>query len=75
MNNNNNNNSGMPELIAPQYTHSLKLEETAKGLRISVHCYANTTEDAIQETFRTYLKARQEAIDNKIQLAPMNGTS
>jgi len=65
----------MPELVAPPYTHSLKLEETAKGLRISVHCYANTTEDIIQETFRTYLKAKQEAIDNKIQLAPMNGTS
>ena len=53
------------------YTHSLKLEETAKGIRISVHVYANNQEDVIQETFETYKKAIQTARDNKIQLVPM----
>ena len=52
------------------YTHSLKLEETAKGLRISVHVYTNDQETAIEEAFNTYLKAKQTAMDNKIQLAP-----
>jgi hypothetical protein len=31
------NNNGMPELVSPPYTYSLKLEETARGIRISVY--------------------------------------
>jgi len=58
-------------VIPTTYTHSLKLEETAKGIRISVHVYANNQEDVIQETFETYKKAIQTARDNKIQLVPM----
>lgn len=61
----------MPELVASTYSHSVKLEETAKGVRISVHVYANTDMEVIEETFKTYLKARQTAMDNKIPLAPM----
>ena len=53
------------------FTHSLKLEETAKGLRISVHVYTNDQETAIDEAFKTYTQARQKAIDNNITLAPM----
>jgi hypothetical protein len=29
-------------VIPTTYTHSLKLEETAKGIRISVHIYAQS---------------------------------
>jgi hypothetical protein len=62
----------MPELVSTgQYTHSLKLEETAKGIRISVHVYANDQATVIEETFNIYLKAVQTARDNKIQLAPI----
>ena len=64
-------NDSMPEFPAVTYTHSLKLEETAKGIRISVHVYANDTETVIEQTFNTYLKAIQTARDNKIQLASM----
>ena len=60
----------MPE--QPQYTHSIKIEDTAKGIRLSVHVYANSTGEAIEQAFTTYLKARMEAIDNKITLAPMD---
>jgi hypothetical protein len=49
----------------------LKLEETAKGIRISVHVYANDQEQAIEEAFNTYLKAKMTAFDNKIPLAPI----
>ena len=59
----------MPE--NPSYSHSLKLEETAKGVRISVHVYANDSGKAIEEAFNTYLKAKITAIDNKIPLAPV----
>jgi len=54
------------------FTHSLKLEETAKGLRISVHVYSNDQEQAIEEAFNTYLKAKMTAMDNKIPLAPVD---
>jgi hypothetical protein len=55
-----------------QYSNSLKLEETAKGVRISVHVYANDQETVVYEAFRTYLKAKMTAIDNKIPLAPVD---
>jgi len=61
-------------MTAPEpviYSHSLKLEETAKGIRISVHVYANDQEQAIEEAFNTYLKAKMTAFDNKIPLAPI----
>lgn len=54
------------------FSHSLKLEETAKGLRISVHVYANDHEKTIEEAFNMYLKAKMTAQDNKIPLAPVN---
>jgi len=56
--------------IPTQYTHSIKLSDTAKGIRIDVHVYANSKELAVSEAFQTYLKARTEAVDNKIPLAP-----
>ena len=43
-----------------QYTHSLKLEDTAKGIRISVHVYANSTGEAIEQAFTMYLKAKDD---------------
>ena len=30
------------ETIPVQYTHSIKIEDTAKGIRIDVHVYANS---------------------------------
>jgi hypothetical protein len=64
----NSNNASMPE--NPQYTHSIKIEDTAKGIRLSVHVYANSTGEAIEQVFTMYLKAKMTAIDNKIPLAP-----
>ena len=39
----------MPEPVT--YSHSLKLEETAKGVRISVHVYTNDNDMAIEESY------------------------
>jgi hypothetical protein len=39
--------------IPQQYTHSLKLEKTAKGIRLSVHVYTNDRNTAINETITT----------------------
>ena len=56
----------------PIYSHSNKIEDTAKGIRLSVHVYANDSATAIEEAFNTYLKAKITAIDNKIPLAPVD---
>jgi hypothetical protein len=61
--------AAMPD--QPVYSHSIKIEDTAKGIRLSVHVYANTTGEAIEQAFNTYLKAKMTAINNKIQLAPV----
>ena len=61
----------MPE-PQPMFSHSLKLEETAKGLRISVHIYAHNTAEALEQAFKTYLNAKITAIDNKIPVASVD---
>jgi hypothetical protein len=61
--------AAMPD--QPVYSHSIKIEDTTKGIRLSVHVYANTTGEAIEQAFNTYLKAKMTAINNKIQLAPV----
>ena len=58
--------------VEPAYSHSLKLEDTSKGLRISVHIYAHNTAEALEEAFKTYLNAKIKAIDNQILLAPVD---
>ena len=60
----------MPEI--PAYSHSIKVEDTAKGIRLSVHVYANTSAEAIEQAFQTYLQAKIKAAQNNIQLAPVD---
>jgi hypothetical protein len=38
----------------------LKLEETAKGIRLSVHVYTTDRETAINEATATYLETKQK---------------
>jgi hypothetical protein len=63
------NNASMPE--NPQYTHSIKIEDTAKGIRISVHVYTNDRQTAINEVIKTYLETKQKCEKENIVLAPM----
>ena len=46
-------------------SHSLKLEETAKGV------YTNDKQTAINEAIATYLETKQMCEKEKIQIAPM----
>jgi hypothetical protein len=62
----------MPPEGVITWSHSLKLEETAKGLRISVHVYAMDKEEVIKQAFETYLDAKLKAEENKIPLAPLD---
>jgi hypothetical protein len=61
--------AAMPD--QPVYSHCIKIEDTAKAIRLSVHVYANTTGEAIEQAFNTCLKAKMTAMDNKIPLAPV----
>jgi hypothetical protein len=58
--------------IPVQFTHSVKIEEMAKGIRISVHVYTNDQQKAIQKAFDTYLISREYAKVKNMPLAPMS---
>ena len=54
-----------------QYTHSVKIEDTAKGIRLSVHVYTNDKNTAINEVIATYLETKQRCEQEKIIVAPI----
>jgi hypothetical protein len=56
--------------IPVQYTHSIKLEDTAKGVRISVHVYSNDRETAIADAILTYRDTKSSCEEKKILVAP-----
>jgi hypothetical protein len=53
-------------------SHSIKIFETVKGVRIDVHIYATDKQTAINEAIATYLETRLKAEKEKIQVAPMD---
>ena len=57
--------------IPSQWSHSVKLEETAKGIRISVHVYGNDQFATLQDAVNTYMKTKKECTAFEIPLAPM----
>ena len=57
--------------LPTQYTHSVKIEETAKGCRIHVHAYANGRVEAITQAINTYMLTKKTMEYHKIPLAPM----
>ncbi len=61
--------SEIPQL--QQYSHSVKIEDSAKGIRISVHVYTNNKDKAIDEAISTYLDMKAAVEANKIPVAPM----
>jgi DNA gyrase/topoisomerase IV subunit B len=50
----------MSQEISVQFTHSIKIEDTAKGIRISIHVYTNDRQTAINEVIETYLETKQK---------------
>jgi hypothetical protein len=57
--------------IPSQFTHDIKLEETAKGVRISVHVYANNLPTAVSEALDTYKDMKNILVEQHIPVAPM----
>jgi hypothetical protein len=58
-------------VIPTQFTHSIKLSDTAKGIRIDVHVYANDQQTALDEAFEMYITAKDMANAKDIPLAPI----
>ena len=53
------------------FTHSIKLEGTAKGFRPSVHCYGNGADATVSETIKTLKMLIGELELKGIPVAPM----
>ncbi len=57
--------------IPPTFTHDVKLESTAKGIRIHVHVYANDSVTAVSQVFALYESCKTKAEQLNIPIAPM----
>lgn len=60
----------LSQTITP-YTHSIKVEETAKGLRIHVHVYGNGETETIESILGTYEKTIARFKEQGHVIAPM----
>lgn len=61
-----------PEIDIPTvFTHSVKLEQTAKGLRITVHVNANNGLEAMEQSINLYRATRLELERLNEVVAPM----
>ncbi len=54
-----------------QFTHSAKLTSTAKGVRIDVHCYGNSSEEVRQQLLKTYVGIETDLRNHCIPIAPI----
>jgi hypothetical protein len=52
------------------YPYSVRLEQTAKGARISVHVYNRFLELAVKEAIETYLNTRRKLKELGLKVAP-----
>jgi len=51
------------------FSHSLKIEDTQKGVRFTVHVYANSADVAIDQAYAVYLGAIERAARLSIPMA------
>lgn len=59
------------ETIPAQFTHSVKIEQTAKGARITVHVNANNGFEAMEQSINLYRVTKLELEQLKEVVAPM----
>jgi hypothetical protein len=55
------------------FTHSIKIEETAKGIRVHVHVYGNDQQETIISALSTYEKTLAMFKEKGRTMAVMNG--
>lgn len=73
--NSNGNGNGQEAEFPPVMTHSVKIEQSSKGARVSVHVFANGSQQAIHKAIDLYTKTRGtlEAINEVV--APVEHTA
>jgi hypothetical protein len=59
------------EIIPTQFNHSIKIEQTVKGARITVHVNANEGLEALQQLINLYRATRLELERLKEVVAPI----
>lgn len=59
-----------PPSIEATYPYSVKIEQTQKGSRVSVHVYNRHLELAVREAIETYLNTRRQLKEVGCRLAP-----
>ena len=58
-----------------QFSHSVKIEQTAKGARISVHVYSNNQDEAINQAVQVYGAVRNKLEQEGHTVAPVETES
>ena len=59
-----------PSNVEATYPYSVRLEQTAKGARVSVHMYNRERELAVKEAIETYLNTRKQLKELGLKVAP-----
>jgi hypothetical protein len=59
-----------PTSIEATYPYSVKIEQTVKGSRVSVHVYNRHLELAVREAIETYLNTRRQLKELGLKVAP-----
>ena len=65
-----NNEVQYPPTTEITYPYSVRIEQSAKGARISVHCYNRYLELAAKEAIEAYLSTRRQLRDVGLKVAP-----
>lgn len=53
-----------------QFSHSVKIEQSAKGARVTVHILANSQQEAIDQAIQMYSSVRNRLEDEGHILSP-----
>jgi hypothetical protein len=59
------------ESIPAQFTHSVKIEQTAKGARVTVHVNANNAPEAMEVSINLFRATKQRLEELKEVVAPV----
>jgi hypothetical protein len=59
-----------PPSVETTYPYSVKIEQTQKGSRVSVHVYNRYLELAVKEAIETYLNTRRKLKELGLKVAP-----
>lgn len=64
------NETQYPQNIEATYPYSVRIEQSAKGSRVSVHVYNRHIELAVREAIESYLNTRRQLKELGLRVAP-----